>query len=85
MSDAPRIPASKQSEIVAAAKHFLALARSGKVLAFGYAAIHIDDDGDVSAGNNAVWVDNTQIRDALAQVIGKLKRRVDEKSPLIIQ
>jgi len=85
MSDVPRIPAAKQSEIVAAVKHLLALARSGKVLAFGYAAVHLDEDGDVSAGNNAVWVDNPQIRDALGQTVKRLKQRMDAKTPLIIQ
>jgi hypothetical protein len=83
---APEIlPAEKQSEIVKAVKHLLALARSGRIMALGYAALHVGDDGDIYAGNNAVWSDNPQIREGLKDTISRLHQRVADTSPLIIQ
>ena len=87
MTDLIKIPVAKQTEIVAAVKHMLSLARSGKVLAIGYAALVLDDDGDVSSGTNAVWADNTQLRDGLTQALTTLNGRINEgvkKSKLIL-
>lgn len=84
--DAPiKLPVEKHSELVAAAKHMLALARSGRILAIGYAVLTLDDDGDVSAGTNAVWADNTQLREGLKTALGTLETRIGGKRPLIIQ
>jgi len=82
-----KIPAAKQSEIVAAAKHVLSLARSGRILAIGYAVLAVDDDGDVASGTNAVWADNKQLRDGLVKALETLNGRINEKAPtkLIIQ
>lgn len=58
-----KLPSKKQSEIVKVMKHLLALAHAGRIVALGYAVLNLDDDGDVSAGTNAVWADNTQVRE----------------------
>jgi hypothetical protein len=89
MGDIIKIPVEKHTEIVAAAKHILSLARSGKILAVGYAVLLLDDDGDVSSGTNAVWADQSQLRDGLSKSLETLKVRIDssapKKSKLIIQ
>lgn len=84
MSDL-KLPAEKQTEIVKAAKHLLALARAGRIVALGYAVLEVDDDGDIAAGTNAVWSDNTQIREGLKTAIGTLNTRIGGKSSIIIQ
>ena len=80
-----KLPAAKHSQLVEAAKHILAMARAGRVVAIGYAVLLLDDDGDVSAGSNAVWDDNTQIREALKDTINTLEKRIGATSGLILQ
>lgn len=75
-----KIPVQKQSEVVAAAKNLLSLARSGKITAIGYAIVTLDDDGGMSAGTDAVWTDETNVRDALEETIQTLYGRVAQKS-----
>jgi predicted NBD/HSP70 family sugar kinase len=85
LSEPLKLPAQKQSEIVKAVKHVLDLARSGRVLAIGYAVMILDDDGDVAAGTNAVWTDNVQVREALKTAMTTLNKRVGAKSAIILQ
>ena len=33
---------------------------AGRIVAIGYAVLNVDDDGDVSAGTNAVWADRAE-------------------------
>ena len=80
-----KLPAAKHSQLVDACKHMLAMARAGRVVAIGYAVLLLDDDGDVSAGSNAVWDDNTQIREALKDTIKTLEKRIGATSGLILQ
>lgn len=85
MNDELKLPAEKQGELVKAAKHLLALARAGRIVALGYAVLNLDDDGDVSGGTNAVWTDNVQIREALKTQLSTLNKRIGAKSVLILQ
>jgi hypothetical protein len=78
------ITGAKQSDIIRALKHLLDLARSGRVAAIGFAVIQIDDDG-LSSGTNAVWTDDTGIRDELKNAIATLKDRVAVKTGQILQ
>ena len=80
-----KLPPAKQSELVVAAKHLLSLARSGRLMAIGYAVILLDDDGDVSSGSNAVWTDDVQIREALKTTMKTLEGRIASTSGIIMQ
>jgi hypothetical protein len=85
MADDFKLPSAKQSEIVKAAKHLLALAHAGRLVAIGYAVLNVDDDGDISGGTNAVWADDMQIREALKTQMTMLNRRIGAKSSIILQ
>ena len=79
-----KIPAEKQSDIVAGVKHLLAMARAGKIAAIGYAAVSVDD-GDLVSGTNAVFTDERVVKDALKESIQILYGRVfKETKPLIL-
>jgi len=80
------LPMQKQSDMVAATKHLLSLARAGKIAAIGYAVITVDDDSGMSAGTNAAWTDETTIRESLEETIQTLYGRVSEKihPPLLL-
>ena len=80
-----KLPAEKHAELVKAAKHLLSLARAGRLVAIGYAVLNVDDDGDVSAGTNAVWSDSVQIREALKKTVGALRDRIAATSGIILQ
>ena len=80
-----KLPAAKQSEIVKTCKHLLSLAHAGRIVALGYAVLNLDDDGDVSGGTNAVWTDNTQIREGLKTQLAALNKRIGAKSSIILQ
>jgi hypothetical protein len=84
VSDELKLPVAKQAEIVRACKHLLQLAHAGRIVAIGYAVLNFDEDGDISAGTNAAWAGNTQIRDGLKAAIRTLNRRIDAKSPIIL-
>jgi hypothetical protein len=85
MTDDLKLPAQKQSEIVRACKHLLSLAHAGRIVAIGYAVLNVDDDGDVSAGTNAVWADSVQVREGLKTAVTTLNKRIGAKSPIILQ
>lgn len=74
------ITGSKQSDVVRACKHLLDMARSGRVAAIGFAVLQFDEDGSLSGGTNAVWVDDVGIRKALDETVNTLKERVSEKT-----
>jgi flagellar biosynthesis/type III secretory pathway protein FliH len=85
MTDDLKLPSKKQAEIVKAAKHILALAHAGRLIAIGYAVLNLDDDGDISGGTNAVWTDNTQVREGLKTQLATLNKRIGAKSSIILQ
>jgi len=85
MADDMKLPAQKQAEIVKAVKHLLSLAHAGRIVAIGYAVLNFDEDGDISAGTNAAWAGNTQIREGLKTAIATLSKRIGAKSAIIMQ
>jgi hypothetical protein len=85
-SDDLKLPAERQSEVVATAKHILSLARAGRIVAIGYAVLALDESGDfVEAGTNAVWSDHHDIKQGLVEAISTLRQRIDAKGSIIIQ
>jgi hypothetical protein len=78
------INGNKQTEVIRAVKHLLEMARSGRVVAIGFAVVQLDEDGDLAAGTNAVWTDERLVRDALKSTIATLSDRVEDKTRPII-
>lgn len=85
MGDELKLPAAKQAEVVKAVKHLLQLAHAGRIVAIGYAVLNFDEDGDISAGTNAAWAGNTQIREGLKAAVTTLNKRIGAKSAIILQ
>lgn len=85
MTNVVPFSAKQQSEVVRACKHLLDKARAGRLIAIGYALVEFDDQGDVNAGNNAVWTDDIRVRDALKTALGTLEARIGAKGGIILQ
>lgn len=78
------IGGERQTEVVKACKHLLAMARSGKLAAIGYVVVEIEDDLSIQAGTNAVWNDQWEVREALRAGMDNLKDRASAQLGAII-
>lgn len=81
----PAITGTKQSDVIRGLKHLLDMARSGRIVAIGYAVIQIDEDGSFVSGTNAVWTDDPSIKDAMKTAVTTLQERIDATTGLILQ
>jgi len=81
----PAITGQKQSDLIRGLKHLLDMARSGRVVGLGYAAVQLEDDGSFTSGTNAIWTDDPNIQAAVSESIGMLKERVDAQTRVILQ
>lgn len=79
-----KLPSKKQAEVVKSVKRLLALAHAGRIIAVGYAVLNFDEDGDVSAGTDAVWADSVQVREGLRTSVRTLEARIAAKSAIIL-